>query len=379
MRKLFLICLLVLVLPLAACAEIHVEEGYAPNGNIAWKSYAYSGERLPVIRQALDENGFPNARFLTGASIEDFDEENPGCIRAHHALLAVETEDGRHLLGVTLTDDRPWRVEDFGTDFLMDGNFAIGLHDQPDHRQPLFCMAYSGLHCYHFQYQGSRWWRITGYHDAAGTVIETTAGELVVTDEQGRTAFCAADGYWPEYMTALSEYPTSRSDAQEIDKAETARTQEQISAGMLTIRNANLRTEPTGNSQSLGLVDDAAIAIDLGDRAEGARRPWYHVRLGHVEGWVDSHYAQGIPGVPASPLRVGRMIGDGSLLERPDGAVRDSIAAGTVFHVLAATEDGWLLVSVPSGEFGWEMDPDGQTGYVHESETVCGATLNAVR
>jgi len=378
MRKL-LLCLLLVLLPLYACAEIYVEEGYAPNGNIAWRSYTFSGEMLPVIRQVMEENGFQNAPFLSGASVEVFDTGNQGCIKAHQALVAVETENGRRLLGVAITDDHPWRVEDFGADFLMDGSFAIGLHDQPNGREPVFCMAYKGLRCYHFQYQSNIMWRMIGYHDAAGTVIETKAGELVVTDEQGRTAFCAWDGYWPEYMTSLSDYPISRADAEAIDEKATAMMQERVNAGMLTITNANLRAEPTGQSKSLGVTDPAAIAVDLGDRAEGAKRPWVHVRLGHVEGWVDSHYAQGIPGVPVVPLRVGKTLSDGILRELPNGEMRSTVAAGTLFHVLASTEDGWLLVSIPNGELSWEMDVDGQTGYLHQSEVATGATLNALR
>lgn len=378
MKKLLLVFLL-LIMPMAACAEIYVEEGYAPNGNFAWRSYTYSGDMLPAIRKVLDENGFSNARFLTGAGIEDFDEENQGVIKAHQTLLAVETEDGRHLLGVTLANDHPWRVEDFGTGFLMDGNFAIGLHDQPNGRQPVFCMAYQGLRCYHFQYQSNLMWRIIGYHDAAGTVIETQMGELVVTDAQGRTAFCAADGYWPEYMTSLSNYPTSRAEAEAIDAEAYALMRERLDAGMLTVTNANLRAEPTAKSQSFGVADAAAIAFDLGERAEGTKRPWVRVRLGHVEGWVDSHYAQGIPGVPISPLTVGKTLKDGVLRERPDGETRAPVAEGTLFHVLASTKDGWLLVSIPNGEFGWEMDVNGQTGYLHENEAVTGPALNAIR
>ena len=379
MKKLFLIFLLALALPLAACAEIYVEEGHAPNGNFAWRSYTFSGEMLPVVRQALDESGFQTAQFLSGASIEVFDTENQGVIKAHQALLAVETEDGRHLLGVTDTADRTWRVEDFGTEFLMDGSFAIGLHDQPNGRQPLFCVAYSGLRCYHFQYQSNLMWKIIGYHDAAGTVTETQAGELVVTDEKGRTAFCAGDGYWPEYMTSLNGYPVSRADAEAIDAQAAALMQERVNAGMLTITNANLRAEPTTHSKSFGVVDTAAIVFDLGERAEGTKRPWVRVRLGHVEGWVDSHYAQGIPGVPIYPLTVGKTLKDGVLRELPDGETRALVAEGTLFHVLASTKDGWLLVSIPNGEFGWEMDVNGQTGYLHENEVVTGPALKAIR
>ena len=379
MKKLLLVFLLVLVLPVAACAEIYVEEGYAPNGNIAWRSYAFSDEMLPVIWQALVENGFRDARFLTGASIEVFDTENPGVIKAHQTLLTVQTENSRRLLGVTLTDDHPCRVEDFGAQFLMDGSFAIGLHDQPNGRHPVFCMAYKGLRCYHFQYQSNIMWRIIGYHDANGTLIETKAGELVVTDEKGRTAFCAGDGYWPEYMTSLTEYPVSRTDAEAIDAQAAALMQERINAGMLTITNANLRAEPTAHSKSFGVVDTAAIAVDLGARAEGSKRPWFYVRLGHVEGWVDSHYAQGIPGVPITPLHVGKTLSDGVLREGPEGEARAPIAAGTLFHVLAETEDGWLLVSVPNGELGWEMDVNGQTGYLHQNEVVTGSSLNAIQ
>ena len=375
MKKLLLVFLLALILPVAVCAEIYVEEGYAPNGNIEWRSYVFSGEVLPEIRQALDENGFQQAQFLSGASIEVFDLP----IAAHHALLVMETESGRHLLGVTLTDERSWRVEDFGAEFLMDDNCAIGLHDRSGGKKPFFCMAYKGMRCYHFQYQSNIMWRIIGYHDANGTVIETAAGELVVTDEQGRTAFCAGDGYWPEYMTSLSEYPVSRADAQAIDEKATALERERISNGMITINNANLRAEPTGKSKSFGVADDAAIAVDLGGRVEGSGRPWYHVRLGHVEGWVDSYYAQGIPGVPITPLRVGKTLSDGVLREVPEGEVRAPIAAGTLFHVLAETEDGWLLVSVPNGELGWEMDVNGQTGYLHQNEVVTGSSLNAIQ
>lgn len=376
MKKLFLCLLVILTVPFAAYAEIYTEEGEG------WKAFTFAGEMLPEIQPVLTEEGYAECNFLTGASVQSkaYQGEPPEAFEVHAALIALNGPNGRRLLGISKTDHRGWRVEDFGANFLPDGSFAIGLHDQSNGKAPVFCLAYSGQRCYHFEYRYGRMWRITGYHDLSGIVIQTKTGEFVLNDNVGSTAFHALDGYWPEYMTSLNEYPTSRTEAENMEAAALDRLQKETEQGIFTIQNANLRTEPTASSESLGVVDAAAVVYDLGGRAAGSKRPWIQVQVGHVKGWVDSHYvSDGGLGVPDIPLRVGRILQNGYLRELPNGAFRTEIEKGTVFHVLASTPDDWLLISIPNGELGWEMDVNGQTGYLHESEAVIGPTLNAVR
>lgn len=108
--------------------------------------------------------------------------------------------------------------------------------------------------------------------------------------------------------------------------------------------------------------------------------PWYHVRVGHVEGWMSGVYVafprtrEFVRSRGYIPLPVGRANQTVTLrtaMSDQSEAVCE-VAQDTLMHVLNEPVNGWVHVMIPQGELSWQMDSDGTSGYLREEEITQG-------
>ena len=145
-----------------------------------------------------------------------------------------------------------------------------------------------------------------------------------------------------------------------------------------------LRERTSTRSASLGEYKQGTL-VEVLEELPGDPYPWYHVRIGHMEGYMCSLYVDypgSVSGMgllkqpPALPIAQARR--DVELKEGTGWFSRVTAYApeGTAMHVLAE-RDGWLHVMIPNGEIGYLMDVDGVSGYVKKSEvTIKANTLS---
>lgn len=181
-------------------------------------------------------------------------------------------------------------------------------------------------------------------------------------------------------MDGITDFPTSDAEAKRLAEASLARFEGEGLA--IAVGGVNLRKYPTTNSQSLCKIRNGVLVHVLGEE-EGWDTPWYHVRMGEVEGFVSGTYLTPTDSddftryLTTGSLTVARALGACALRETAEeGGTGTDIAANTLMHVLADTEDGWLYVMIPQGDIGWELDLDGASGYVRASEVVQGVSIH---
>ena len=134
------------------------------------------------------------------------------------------------------------------------------------------------------------------------------------------------------------------------------------------VSGGNFRREPTGSSEILGQFVETAAEV-LGSKM-GAKEPWYHVRVGEIEGWASFPYVQpdhwggfdeGDDLAAVQP--VGKAVRQEALRAAPGGESRGVLAEGTLFHVLLR-QDGYYYIAIPREEIAFRQSDDSEYGWV---------------
>ncbi len=174
-------------------------------------------------------------------------------------------------------------------------------------------------------------------------------------------------------MMDINAFPTT---AEEWKTAE----RKVIPEGYALVRGVHLRQKTSSRSKDLGDYNGGVLAKVLGTEP-GNPWPWYHVQIGRAEGYMASAYVdemvtqdtayvldRGLP-IAKAQKEIKLKKGTGWL----SGTVQ-KISEGTLMHVLADCDGGWLHVSIPQGEIGWQMDVNGTDGYVKAKDVLMGGT-----
>ena len=155
-----------------------------------------------------------------------------------------------------------------------------------------------------------------------------------------------------------------------------------VNSGEGYICGVNLRTKPTGSSDSLGKY---SAKVKVLGKQPGTQAPWVHVRFGDTEGWVSGDYF--VDGskydirffgsfVSCDPFaRADEEIG---LYTTAGGTDKMRIPAGTLMHVFHQDED-WLHVIIPDREINWQTNWNGIYGFVHRDDVTVGQTLTDLK
>lgn len=153
-----------------------------------------------------------------------------------------------------------------------------------------------------------------------------------------------------------------------------------IPEGYALISGVHLRQKTSSRSRDLGEYNAGVLVKVLGTEP-GDPSPWYHVQAGRTEGYMSSQYVDDAASIDTAyvlsrPLPVAQAKQDIKLKSRASwlaGTV-ETIPAGTLMHVLAECDGGWLHVSVPQGEWNWQMDVSGVDGYIKETDVKMAGT-----
>ena len=400
-----LLLTLLLAIPFAASlAAVNTVEGVVDNGSYAYRITTFDSEVPQELQQELDTHGFAGMPAYKGAFLEarfPLDKTRPNLL-GQSALIALETGSGRTLVWLERDEHEKWLMADVGAAALLPGrDFTITTADpglNPLSLNFRFEVSYpaenGGAEAYGFAsfMPGCAYISTYARTDAAGDGHVIWAAypnygfqtHLLPLPEDFRRHeqslfYPAYLPLWPEYMTSVADFPTTDEDAKRIAEASWARF-DGTDLGML-FGSVNLREKATSSSKSLGQYQTGTLAHILGQEP-GADAPWYHVRIGHREGWVSGIYLN-LPNTQDfvtnlwhMPLPIAKTTAPRTLHALPMG-MSDSLAElpeGTLMHIVGIGEGGWNHVMIPRGELSWEMDVEGLSGYIHDSEIVRGLT-----
>lgn len=375
-RWLMIICM-VLLLPICASAAVRTEDQYAPSGNFTRRHYLFEEELPAQLVQPMADWGYGHVHILSGAAIEEPGdqlrmEHEPGSFPSFSALMLVENQGETQLIGAAWVEGQPWQVINFGTKLLRSTtNVSMDIVDRPGFDRPGLAVCYwegkkqLDLFCF----SGNRLWEMIGHRTDDLSI--STAGVFTSFIDRGgqKSEYARSRSFWMEYMNSIDEYPTTQEACMLL--------QPPFDEGAWHYTTgANLRSEPSQYSESLGMYRMDVPLLFYGEYESGKEWPWCRVRIGNTEGWMSEQYVR--PGLPSpmAALTVGRTLHGCTMLQKyrdPSSAVQ--LAPGTQFHILAETDDGWRHICIPSGELVAEMDINGTYGYVHKDDMITGASV----
>lgn len=384
-KRFFFFLLALILLPVCCHAEPWTEETYFPSGQLERRSYIFQDELPQQLVAPLADWGYGDARILSGAAIEEpgdaaSPEDDPSFQPSFSALMLAEIKGETQLIGAAWVEGQPWQVVNFGSRLLRQTeNLSMGYMTW-DTARPALAICYWGTQEEEqfdlFMFSGNRLWEMVGHSDSH-IRISTSNDTVTVWEDPPKTRF-RLGSFWMEYMSSISEYPTTYAECEQLDQAILLADEAAISTWCYT-GHANLRAEPTQMSQSLGMYQPNIPAVDLGEQAQGDEWPWLRLHIGNTEGWMCAQYVHtGLPNIQL-PTLCGRTLADCALYAQAyDSSPALELPAGTSFHILAETENDRFHICVPSGELGPEVDTNGTYGYVSKSAVITGASPAAL-
>lgn len=147
-----------------------------------------------------------------------------------------------------------------------------------------------------------------------------------------------------------------------------------LPASSIMTGNVHLRKETSSHSKDLGMLRNGTIALNLGTET-GDPYPWYHVRVGGLEGYVSSVYASETPGnLLTTPTPVAMAKEELSLRQQSSWFATKTavVEKGATMHIILERK-GWYYVCVPREQpAGLWMDPEGTFGFVRANQVDVG-------
>lgn len=146
---------------------------------------------------------------------------------------------------------------------------------------------------------------------------------------------------------------------------------------IIACNGVHLRKEATTHSKDQGTLLAGTLATKLGSE-KGKDAPWYHVKIGLLEGYVSGVYVDEIPCYGStSSLPVAITTEDSTVVENT-GLFAPKVAdipAGTSMHVIMEAGN-WYYVCLPQTQpAGMWMDPGGTYGYIKADQVLMGNSL----
>lgn len=322
------------------------------------------------IRFILDESGYQNVSIIHGAAIirEHYDERGMQLDWSMAALI-IEQSGHRQFLGmqwvigtknvVIETNDMVGVDLDsiFMVEPIVEG--APPIHERFGIRQ-MDGSSYEVIAAF-----GSSW-DLYRYNSANGESIRLLNGMF---DFAGEQHYALTTG-WLKDPTAILSFPKSYAEAR--DRAAQS-WKGVLEGGRALIWGANLRTDSTSSSRSLGKY--TVTLAEIKDQKPGKTHPWYHVKIGETTGWVSGAYVSfsndrkdfaqhASLGVEyATTLKPTTLY-----LHLNSNEVIQQLSQDVQMQVLASTEDGWLHVLVTNGGLNLQLDAEGVYGYVRSED-----------
>lgn len=368
--------LLVLAMPAVARGEMTAQT-VVEDGRTRTTLVTFEEDAPQAVRSLMDGHGLGDARCVCGAALEVEPMAGAGNVDGllftSSALMVVERGGAYALVGLRWEPGGSnARVEDFGAlglplgegcavSPLWDENtrlcdFELLLPTEGgEERWRLGCHRISG-------------WQVREYTDTAG---RRTAFALSGGVEMDGERFVVPVKTWLAERTRLDSLPLTADEARRLEEESRAAFE---GTDLCLVWGANLRTEPTSRSRSLGMYH-VALAQVLGQKP-GTEAPWYHVRVGETEGYVSGRYVA-FPADWANfvrrasvPCPVAETDGGPLMADMDGGGALCVLEAGERLLVLAETEDGWLHVLAPEDDLDGTLNQPGTYGYLRREDVT---------
>ena len=175
-------------------------------------------------------------------------------------------------------------------------------------------------------------------------------------------------------MIDIQDFPTT------LEAAEQAQRQS-LPEGYALVTGVHLRQRTSSRSKDLGEYNGGVLAKVLGTEP-GDPYEWYRVQVGRAEGYMSSIYLdESIDETETyahnMALPVAKAQKEITLRSRAGWLSTGVWKApeGTIMHVLAECDGGWLHVSVPRNANSPYMDVDGVDGYIRAKDVKTARTL----
>lgn len=368
--------LLALALPAAAQGQMAAQT-VVEDGRTRATLVVFEEDAPQAVRDLMEGHGLGDARCVCGAALEvepmAGDGNVDGLLFTSSALMVAERDGAYALVGLRWEPGGSnARVEDFGAMGLPLGkgcsvrplwdenkrlcDFELLLPSEGgEARWRLGCHSISG-------------WQVREHTDAAGRRTAFSLNAEVETDGE---RFCVPVKTWLAERTRLDSLPLTAGEARRLEEESRAAFE---GTDLCLVWGANLRTEPTSRSRSLGMYH-VALAQVLGQKP-GTEVPWYHVRVGDTQGYVSGRYVSfptdwaDFAYRASGPCPVTTAVAGSRLMTAMDGGALCTLEAERRLLVLAETEDGWLQVFVPEDEPDGTLDQPGTYGYLRREDVT---------
>lgn len=175
-------------------------------------------------------------------------------------------------------------------------------------------------------------------------------------------------------MMDINDFPTAPEAAAQAHR-------QMIPEGYALVSGVHLRQRTSSRSKDLGEYNGGVLAKVLGIEA-GDPDPWYRVQVGRAEGYMSSVYvSESSDTVESYALNAALPLAQAQkeiTLRSRAGWLSTAVwkaPEGTVMHVLAKCDGGWLHVSVPREPNSLQMDVQGVDGYIRARDVRIARTL----
>ena len=374
MFRRILTLLMILLLPVLALAE----------DTPVYQVSTFSGRLPEALKEPLSSLIPDESRILSGAAIQHngyaTDTPEPSYDTAYSALVLVNTDEGLRLYAAAQPEGLPWEVSDY-TRFLRQGkNVSVSVYQPESNRIPVFSVDYAvqgGMMSDLLIFWNNRLWCVWGHIDQVrGMSIMNDHGALTIKGGVGKMDYVSPSAFYLDYMEGISDFPITHEDAAAQEAA--VLTDFPIAGSVVYASAANLRQEPTGKSESLGIYAVNTPMIFTGEQQQGSAWPWYQVQIGNTVGWMSSNYVKHYADYGFGPVPLGRTTAACPLYAAADDRQPAmELPAGATFHILTEYK-GMYHICIPQGEISWAVDVDGVYGYIPMEGVLTGYSPTAL-
>lgn len=379
----------------AASAENRKMEYTATYVKQHWKCEIFEAEMNADAQEAFSPYLLPGDEVICGAEMRYYAQEDLDTPLHQDVQMAVRREDRMLLLSASGSDGK-WTTGVESDTFLpAEGGFEVTITPSSDMQEikPLksgrpYITWVHGNESWQVLVRetGEAHWVCYAHQIDARTRLEL---EMNIPSDEGNLGVTLyTDGESSHYEELSCVFP-SRLTAWTMDNfpktVEEIRTyaaahQPDVADDEGYIFGVNLRTEPTGQSDSLGQYTAKVKVIGS---VPGTDSPWYNVQMGDLSGWVSGRYLIENDDIrlcewESEVLPVAQANRDIFLINADTGAPIMTIPAGTLMHVFHHDGDS-LHVIVPQGEWTWKTDWDGIYGMVSAYDVSCGISAADLR
>ena len=373
-------------LVISPAEEMEITEGVFSYQGIAYnnqktRAVRFIGEVPQELETVFSHPQLAGWECLCGATVQN-DSNEYG-----HGLAVFEKDDQRLLVALRHQADLEWEISPVSKQALYTDKEMYILPDASSLRQ--FVIVYQNSETETERFEVSVAYMSDTRMDAAidryirmdektGNGIAFTFGSAIKAAcyENHRITSQEQDFYFVTSMmsmTDIMEFPTTLEALQNTQSA-------MIPEGYALCRGVHLRKSTSSRSKDLGEYNDGVLVKVLGTE-QGNPDPWYHVQVGVAEGYMSSVYVDDAATENTAytlrhPLPVAQAqkeIKLKSSMSLLAGTIQ-KVPEGTMMHILADCDDGWLHVSIPQSEKQWTMDLNGMDGYVKEDDVLLGGT-----